>query len=69
MNSLQAGDKIVLFTNESSQYVKLYNSREEFGSIINKLQANSIFNPERVIENAVNCMHEFILFNECDTFV
>lgn len=62
-------DKLVLFTNESSRYVKLYQNTEEVRSIIDKLQANSIFNPERVIKNAVKCMHEFILFNECDTFV
>lgn len=66
---MKSDDQVVLFTNQSSNYVKFYPCGDEIRSLIANLEATCMFDPECVITNAVTCMHEYILSLGCDTFV
>ena len=61
-------DKVALFTGDTTGIVSLYNL-EGASAIVQRLEANGISNSQKLIRNAVNSIHEYLLSKECDTFV
>jgi len=59
---------VALFTGETTGIVSFYHLQDAI-AIVNKLEANGISNPQKLIRNAVNSIHEYLLSKECDTFV
>ena len=59
---------MAVFTCESSGVVILHNPKDA-EVCIQSIEANGVSDPQRLIRNAVNSIHEYLLSKECDTFV
>lgn len=59
---------MAVFTCESSGAMVLLNQNdaEEY---IQSIEATSVADTQELVQNAVNCIHEYLLYKECDTFV